>query len=242
MAGEYARYRPLYPDQLFAYLASIAPGHHLAWDCGTGNGQAAIKLAQFFDQVIATDASSDQLANAIPHQRVIYRVEAAEEPGLAPGTVELVTVATAVHWFDLPRFYQTVQQVAAPGGVLAVWCYHLPVIEPAVDRLLVRFYQDILAGYWPERFHYLDEKYRTLPFPFKELDPPGFEMQSEWDLDQLAGFLDSWSGSQRYRAAQGHSPLEPIWSELLEAWGDRCDCRLVRWPLHMRVGRVKPVG
>ncbi len=237
-AQVYAQYRPHYPSKLFVYLASIAPGRQMAWDCGTGNGQAAIELIKHFDRVVATDASSDQIAQALPHARIDYRVEPAEEVSLAADTVDLVTVAVAVHWFDLERFYREVRRTLKASGVLAVWTYHLPVIEPRVDQILTTYYAEILSGYWPERFRYVDDRYRTLPFPFKELQPPRFEMEAEWDLSQLVGFLESWSATQRYEQAKGHHPITLIWQELIAAWGEPERRRLIRWPLHLRIGKV----
>jgi SAM-dependent methyltransferase len=237
-AGDYARYRPQYPGELFGYLASIAPRRELAWDCGTGNGQAALGLAEHFDHVMATDASSEQLARAVPHERVEYRVERAEDVDLPLGSVDLVTVAVAVHWFDFDPFYAAVRRVLAPGGVLAVWTYHLPLIDPAIDPILERYYREVLAGYWPPRIEYLEQRYRTLPFPFDELTPPEFEMQADWDLEHLAGFLSSWSATQRYQAEEGEHPLRHVWPELTAAWGEAARPRHVRWPLHFRIGRV----
>lgn len=237
-AGEYARYRPSYPAELYEYLASIAPGRGLAWDCGTGNGQAALGLARYFSRVIATDASAEQVAHAVPHERVEYWVQPAEEVALEAGTVDLVTAAVAVHWFDLERFYTVVNGALAPQGVLAVWTYHLPVVEPEVDALLERYYREILAGYWPGRIEYLEQRYRTLPFPFTEVEPPELEMQADWDLDQLAGFLSSWSATQRYQSERGEHPLSLIWPDLLTAWGESRQVRRIHWPLFLRVGRV----
>lgn len=237
-AGDYARYRPHYPPELFEYLASIAPGNRLAWDCGTGNGQAAQELARHFSRVVATDASPEQIARAIPQERIEFRVERAEEVDLAAGSVDLVTVAIAVHWFDLEQFYPAVRRVLAPEGILAVWTYHLPVIEPAIDQILERYYRDVLAGYWPARIEYIEQRYRTLPFPFNELTPPDFDMQAEWDLDHLAGFLASWSATQRYQAEHGQHPLRLVWQELAQAWEAPHQQRRIRWPLYLRVGRV----
>jgi SAM-dependent methyltransferase len=238
-ALDYALYRPHYPAELFAYLASLVPKQRLAWDCGTGSGQAAIQLADHFKRVVATDASAEQIAHAFAHERIEYRVEPAEQPDLEANSVDLVTVAIAVHWFDLPRFYAAVRRVTIPNGILAVWTYHAPVIEPAVDSILLHYYREVLAGYWPERWRYVDERYQTLPFPFTELTPPGFEMQAEWNLDQLVGFLSSWSASQRYQAARGQHPVSGIWPALSEAWGIPEQHRLIRWPLYLRVGRVE---
>ena len=157
-----------------------------------------------------------------------------------PGSVELVTVAIAVHWFDLERFYAAVRRVVAPEGVLAVWTYHLPEIDPAVDPLIERYYGEVLAGYWPAPIQYIEDRYRTLPFPFKELEPPEMAMQADWPLDHLAGFLSSWSASQRYQAERGEHPLRPDLARNCRKPGV-CPTgpRRVRWPLHLRVGRVQ---
>lgn len=237
-AREYAQYRPHYPRELFDYLASISPSHQLAWDCGTGNGQAAQELVRYFNRVVATDASADQLAQAVPHDRIDYRVERAEEVSLENNSVDLVTVAVAVHWFDLEPFYETVRRVAVPNGILAAWTYHLPMIEPAIDRVLAHYYREVLDGYWPERIRYLDQRYQTLPFPFEELNPPDFEMQVEWDLEHIVGFLESWSATKRYRTERGQDPVGIIWSELAKTWGELSQQRIIRWPIYLRVGRI----
>jgi SAM-dependent methyltransferase len=236
-AQDYARYRPCYGPELFEYLASVAPARQLAWDCGTGNGQAAVELVKHFDRVVATDASAEQLAAAFPHERIEYRVERAEEPSLASASVDLVTVAIAVHWFDFDAFYREVRRVLTPGGAIAVGTYHLPVVDDGVDRALDRYYRQILAGYWPERIQFLEKRYVTLPFPFPELSPPAFKMEAEWDLGQLLGFLQSWSATRNYAREQGINPLKIIWPELSAAWGDASQPRAICWPLHMRVGR-----
>ncbi len=237
-ARDYARYRPQYPSGLFSYLASISPGRQLAWDCGTGNGQAARELARHFDRVYATDASADQIAQALRHERIEYRVERAEDVSLGDACVDLVTVAIAVHWFDLEPFYQAVRRVAKPQGILAVWMYDLPVIDPAIGRILEHYYSDVVAGYWPERFHFMAERYQTLPFPFEEIQPPAFEMRADWELAQVAGFLDSWSATRRYQKERGQHPVSQIWQELSDAWGEPTRRRTIRWPIYLRLGIV----
>jgi hypothetical protein len=157
---------------------------------------------------------------------------------IAPGSINLVTVAIAVHWFALEQFYAVVRRVLSPGGVLAVWTYHKPEIEPRIDEIFVHYYREVLAGFWPARWQYVDERYKTLPLPFTEIEPPPFDMQAEWDLGQLRGFLSSWSASQRYHAEQGASPLELINRQLEDAWGPAEMKHRIRWPLYMRVGRV----
>ena len=239
---QYAQYRPQYPDEIYAYLASMAPGHSLAWDCGTGNGQAAIGLAKYFDKVHATDASAEQIARAYPHAKVDYGMEPAEHVSLGASSTDLVTVAVAIHWFNFDEFYREVKRVLKPEGILAVWTYSLPKISPQIDSFVNQYYYEILSGYWPERIHYLEEEYKTIPFPFEEIVPPAFVMEINWNLIQFAGFLDSWSATQRYKAQKGHHPLEIIWPELIAAWGAENEPRLIRWPLHFRIGRNQSIS
>jgi SAM-dependent methyltransferase len=238
---QYAQYRPQYPNEIYAYLASIAPGHTLAWDCGTGNGQAAVGLAKYFDKVYATDASAEQIALAYTHNKVDYRVEHAEHVSLSASSTDLVTVAVAVHWFNFEEFYREVKRVLNPEGILAVWTYYVTEISPEIDQLVFRYYAEIVKDFWPERIRYLDERYQTIPFPFDEIAPPSFVMEINWNLIQFAGFLNSWSATQRYQAQMGHHPLEIIWPKLTVAWGDESKPRLIRWPLHFRIGRNKSI-
>lgn len=236
-AETYRRYRPAYPRELFAYLASIAPNRELAWDCGTGNGQAALGLVDYFDRVAATDASPEQVALAMSHSRIDYTVAPAEDSGLAPASVALGTVAVAVHWFNLERFYAEVRRVLTSKGVIAVWCYSLPSITPGIDTILRHFLQNTLADYWPQRFSYVKDQYRTLPFPYEELTPPAFSMDTAWDLTDVLGFLNSWSGTAAYEKRHRFNPVDLIRPELRREWG-RTKERILSWRLHMRVGRV----
>jgi len=236
----YAQHRPTYPDEVYAYLASIAPGRSLAWDCGTGNGQAAIGLANYFDRVYATDASAEQISRAQANDRVEYHVEPAEHVSLDDCSTDLVTVAVAVHWFNFDDFYREVRRVLKQDGILAVWTYSLTEISPEIDKVVREYYYDTLKGCWPERIHYLEERYETLPFPFDEIGSPSFAMERELTLAQFAGFLDSWSATQRYRELKGRHPLEIIWDEFLSTWGNENEPRLVRWPLYFRIGRNNP--
>lgn len=237
-ATDYARYRPGYPAALYEFLASLAPGYELAWDCGTGSGQAAVGLAEYFKKVIATDASREQIDHARPHLQVEYRIEPAEHTTLQANSVDLVTVGVAVHWFDFDPFYAEVRRVAKPGAVIAVWTYDYPIITPAVDSLISAFNGDALTGYWPERIHYLTAHYATLPFPFEPIPSPEFQMQSHWDLNDLIGFVSSWSATQRYLTKKGANALDGVWTDLEKAWGNRNERKWIRWPIYLRAGRV----
>src|SRR5436190_651141 len=170
-AADYAKFRPRYPDQLFDYLAGIAPDRAAAWDCGTGNGQAAVALAERFNHVLATDASAEQIANAAPHRRVTYRVATAEASGIESSSIDLITVAQALHWFDLEKFYSEVGRVLKSHGVITALAYDVLRIEPAIDAVVNHYYTDVIGAYWPPE-RALVEKFAELPFPFPEIAAP----------------------------------------------------------------------
>jgi len=238
-AACYAMARPNYPAELFAYLASLTPRRRLAWDCGTGNGQAAVGLANHFEQVIATDASAAQLDQAAAHERIAYRVCCAEDPDLAPGTADLITVAQALHWFRLDEFYVAAGRVAATHGLIAAWCYTLPRCDPQIDAVCDRFYRDVVGNDWPVGRHWIDARYQTIPFPFREISPvPEFACRREWLLAEYQAYVESWSAVQRYRRRTGYDPLKVIERELTAAWGDPARRRPIAWPIHLRVGAV----
>jgi SAM-dependent methyltransferase len=234
-AADYAKFRPRYRQKLFDYVGSIAPSRQLAWDCGTGNGQAAVGLASVFERVIATDASEKQIANAESHSRVEYHVAPSENSGIDSKTIDLIMVAQALHWFDLKRFYQEAQRVLEPDGVLVASAYNLLEIEPAIDKIVNRYYYEVVGPFWPPE-RVLVEQFANLPFPFQEIAPPTFEMTALWDLDQLLGYLRTWSSTQRFIAAKGADPIQEISEELGSAWGTAKSTKNVRWPLTLRVG------
>lgn len=237
LAAGYIQFRPRYPRELFGFLASLPERRQTAWDCGTGNGQAAVALAELFDDVVATDASSRQIANAELHPRITYVVAPAEEPPLASQSVDLVTVAQALHWFDLPRFYDRARRVGRGGSVLAAWCYGLAVISPDVDRVVEHLYHDILGAYWPPERRLVEERYATIAFPFEELPAPRFTMTAAWTLAEWIGYLGTWSSVQKYIERHGADPLNEVLDDLRDAWG-AAPTRQVEWPLSLRVGSI----
>ncbi|MEZ5615241.1 MAG: class I SAM-dependent methyltransferase [Rhodocyclaceae bacterium] len=236
-ATDYARFRPYYPDELFAWLSGLAPARGLAWDCGTGSGQAAVGLAAHFAHVIATDPSQSQLAHAEPHPRVEYRQAAAEAGPLETASADLVTVAQALHWFDLEKFYTEARRVLKPGGVIAAWTYTLLDAEAGIDELLTDFYRNVVGPYWPPERRMVDDRYRSLPFPFAPIAPPAFVIRTEWSRDDLLGYLGTWSATRAYVKATGRDPLGEFERRLLALWPEPERKKVLRWPLHLRVGR-----
>jgi ubiquinone/menaquinone biosynthesis C-methylase UbiE len=238
----YEAYRPTYPDALFGYLASLVAEHDLALDCATNNGQAALKLTPHFRSIVALDASPQQLALAPSHRQIIYTVALADRTPLPDGSVDLVTVASAFHWLDFPRFYAEVRRVAKPGGILACWGYKLPSVTPEVDAVLERLDAGVLRDFWLPETRLAVESYRTIQFPFDEMDAPPFRMIQEWNLDHFMGFLGTWSASIRYREQTKRDPIDKMRKELVGAWGVPGHARQVSWDLFMRVGRITTIA
>lgn len=241
-ASTYAARRPRYPEALFAWLAAQAPARGTAWDAGCGSGQASLGLAAHFGTVIASDPSAAQIAAASVHPRVHYRVEPAETPSLAAASVDLVSVAQALHWFDQERFHAAVRRVLRPGGVIAAWTYALCRVDAAVDAAYDRLYEPILGPYWPPERRHVESGYRELPFPWPPIAAPAFELSVRWNLDAYRGYLRSWSATQRYIDRHGSDPRALVDAELAAAWGDPAVEREVVFPLALRVGRAPTSG
>jgi len=237
VAGLYASARPTYPDALFAYLAGLSPGRERAWDCGTGSGQAARALAAHFREVIATDASPAQLAEAIADPKIAYRVAAAERSGIEPESVDLLTVAQALHWFNLPSFYDEARRVMRPGGVVAIWGYVAATLDdPALTATLHHFHYDIAGPYWPHERAIIESGYQMVPFPFGEVAPPAFEMFTDWTLTDLMNYVRTWSAVGQLAAAGRGEELSALERALKASWGDPARRRRVSWPIKLRVG------
>jgi SAM-dependent methyltransferase len=237
-AADYAKFRPHYPAQLFEYLASIAPAHELAWDCATGNGQAATGLAAHFQKVIATDASAQQIESARPHPNVSYQVAPAEASGIEPDSVDLILVAQALHWFDMNRFFTEAKRVSRQAGILAISTYLHLTIAPEVDSIISKFYHETTGPFWPPERELVETNFESVHFPFDELTPRKFEMREQWSVDQLTGYLRTWSATKKFIGARGFDPVDPLMKELQAVWPSAPGPHRVTWPLHLRVFRV----
>jgi len=237
VAKQYAEARPTYPAALFDWLADAAPARDLAWDAGAGSGQASLALAERFARIQASDISAAQLASMPPHAHIATHV--GDTSGLPDSAADLVTVAQALHWFDLDAFYAEVRRVLKPGGVIAVWSYGLlrtddDALTAAVDHL----HNDIVGPYWPPERHDVENGYANLTFPFARIDIPAFQMTAQWDLHRLLGYFRSWSATARMEKATGENPIDGYAPVLQALWGDPRQPRNLAWPLMVRAGKV----
>jgi SAM-dependent methyltransferase len=236
-AAAYAAHRPAYPVALVDFLAAIAPRRSLAWDCGCGSGQLSVLLADRFERVIATDASAEQIAQATPHPNVHYRCAPAEASGLPDATVDLASAAQAAHWFDLNAYYAEVKRVARPGAIVALVTYGIMTVDDAVDPVIRHFYADVLAPYWPPERRHVDDGYRSLWFPFDEVQAPKLDIRVDWMLTDVIGYVETWSAVRAMEKAEARASLAALRRDLTRAWGSDATVRPVRWPLALRVGR-----
>lgn len=234
-AALYLQFRPTYPESLFDWIQSVARNHEAVWDCATGSGQAAVGLTRIFRRVVATDASEKQIAMAEPNPAIDYRVANAYESGLPDSSVDAVTVAQAIHWFDHGPFFQEAKRVMRAGAVIVVWGYGDPVIDnPRLDRIVHNYNRGTIESYWrPERNLILDGL-RTILFPFDEIPSPVMTMEREWTLPELAGYMRTWSATASYAEKHGGDPVAAVEAELEKNWGP--GTHVVRWPLYIRAG------
>ncbi len=247
---EYASSRPTYPRALFEFIVGLVNEKNLAWDCATGNGQSAAVLADYFNQVVASDISAKQLDNAQQRSNIRYQIFPAERSLLEDNSVNLITVAQALHWFDFDRFYSEAKRVLKKredgktgGGIIAAWSYGLHTISPDIDKITYHLYKDILGDkYWPVERKYVEAKYETIPFPFEPIPTPQFQLKLEWNLSELLGYFRSWSSVQKFIEKNNYNPVNEIREILETAWGgiDRAsEKRIVTWPLYVKLGKLK---
>lgn len=234
-SSSYAKYRPTYPQELYQFLKEKLDETEKAWDCGTGNGQVAGALAKFFKEVQASDISQQQLNNAIRQPNIHYSVQTAEKTNFPDNSFDLISVAQAIHWFNFEAFYKEVARVLKPDGIIAVIGYSLFKSNPKTNEVILKFYHDIVGPFWDEERKYLDEKYKTIPFPFIEIESPRFEQEYQWTFTHLIGYLKTWSAVKHYEKANGENPVDLIEEELKATFGAK---NKVVFPILFRLGKL----
>jgi SAM-dependent methyltransferase len=234
-ASDYAKYRPSYPPELFEYLKTLVNEHHVAWDAGTGNGQAAVELAKFFERVIATDPSEKQLKAALPRENISYLCEPAEAPSFSE-KVNLVTVAQAFHWFRHADFAEAVKKISAKDCHLVVWSYAITCVGKDVDPLVEKLYNGLLGPFWEKERLHVENGYRKIEMPFQEITAPKMNLKVQWTKEQFSGYLKTWSALQTYLKSNAGEKPAALLQEIEKAFGN--DVREVSWPLNMRVWKI----
>lgn len=234
-ASQYAAFRPTYPNALYDYLFSQVKNFDCAWDAGTGNGQVARDLSKKFKKVFATDISDKQIENAVRAENILYSV-AAETTSFPEKSFDLICVAQAIHWFDSEKFYSEVKRVAKPGALLAIWGYGLLTIDARIDPIVKDFYKNIVGSFLDKERRLIDEEYQTISFPFGEMKAPSFSFSFQWSLEELQGYLTTWSAVQKFMKEKNFNPVNELIEKIMPHWYTP---RLtINFPLFTRIGSV----
>jgi ubiquinone/menaquinone biosynthesis C-methylase UbiE len=234
----YARYRPTYPKELYEYILSFVKEKNTAWDCATGNGQAAVVLADHFKKVIATDISAAQIEKATLKDNIEYLVCPAESTPFKENTFDLVTVAQAYHWIKWDEFRKEVTRVSKPRAVIAAWTYNRNKIgDKKIDDAILSFYENITKPYWDYERKYVEELYATVEFDYELLPVKQFETILNWQREDMIGYISSWSAIQKYIKTNGYSPIPIIEEELNKFWPEG-EVKKVNFPIYLKLGRV----
>ena len=233
----YAQFRPDYPKEIYDFIFDHLSSNESAWDCATGSGQIATYLADYFQEVIATDISSEQLSHAPERANIRYKEASAEKSGLPANHFDLITVGQAIHWFDIEAFYNEVRRVGKSEALLAVIGYGMVRVNEKVNPLIDDLYERAFSAYFNENRKYLDQHYRTLPFPFDEIEAPEFYHTINWSLADLEGYFNSWSAVQKVKSEQGYNPAA-ITVQELEQMLENHENIQVTFPVFMRLGRI----
>jgi ubiquinone/menaquinone biosynthesis C-methylase UbiE len=236
-SDKYAKYRPTYPSDLFDYINSIVQDKQNAWDCGTGNGQVAYELAKTFDNVFATDISQSQIDNALQADNIFYSVQPAEKTNFDNELFDLIVVAQAIHWFDFDKFYTEVKRTAKENALLCIVGYGKSKISEKIDNVINDFHDNVIGKYWDKERKYIDEKYKTIPFPFDEMQTPNFVNTQRWTLEHLIGYLNTWSAVKHFIKQNGYNPIDKLQSEIEQLWNNE-QTKQVHFPLLLRIGRI----
>jgi ubiquinone/menaquinone biosynthesis C-methylase UbiE len=230
----YANYRPWYPTALYEFIMKHCKPRVAAWDCGTGNGQVAMELSRYFQRIYASDISPNQIQNAYWDNKITYKVEAAEDCSFPDKSFNLIMVAQAIHWFDIEKFYAQVNRTLKPKGLLVIAGYGRVQVDESTDKVIQELYSDILGDYWDTDRIYIEQQYKTIPFPFKEIIAPEMFIESDWSLEQLLGYLGTWSSIQNKQ-----NPIQKIEKKLTKAWGNS-ETKAISFPVFVRMGKKIP--
>jgi ubiquinone/menaquinone biosynthesis C-methylase UbiE len=237
-ADLYAKYRPAYPKELYDHILSFVNNKDTAWDCATGNGQAAVVLADHFKKVVATDISAPQINKAVRKENIEYLVCPAESTPFADNSFDLVTVAQAYHWLKWDAFKKEVTRVSKPGAVIAVWMYggHR-TDDSTINEISRNFYENITRPYWESERKYVDENYATADFDYELLPTKEFRIILQWNRKDWLGYISTWSAVQKYSKINGHSPIAIIDKKTKNLWPDD-EVKKVIFPVYLKLGRV----
>lgn len=238
VSNEYQKFRPHYPPELFNFIYSHVKNFEAAWDCGTGNGQAAVELSKKFKEVTASDFSIKQIQHAFIRDNIQYHNLRSEETEFPDSYFDLITAAQSVHWFNFEKYFNEVKRTGKNGSIIAVWGYGLPEIEKEINILILNFYENILKDFWDERRIHVEKKYKSIPFPFNEIPSPEFNMKTKWTFENFCGFIKSWSSVNTYIKLKKEDPTKEFFIKLSGLW-EKEENKEINFPIFLRIGKIE---
>lgn len=235
-ASSYSKFRPTYPDELYNFLYKHCPAHLQALDCATGNGQVAFELSKCFERVEATDISQSQIAHARQAPNIHYSVQRAEQTSFPYANFDLITVGQAYHWFDFEAFGREANRILKPGGIVAIWSYHLFRFNNHLDQMIDDFYSNVTGPYWDNERKWVDDYYKNVPFHFEEIKTDfSFDIEKSFSLADFEGYFNTWSAVRHMIKQEGHNPVDELMLKVRPVWKE--DEYKATFPGFIRLGK-----
>lgn len=230
--------RPSYGSEIYSHISSLLKDNQKAWDCACGSGQATIEVAKFVDYVIGTDPDPSQLEKGAIAGNVDYLRASETVETFGEESIDLVTVATGIHWINRPKFYKEVERVLKKGGVLATWGYTGVDLNSEIDAVIKGIVKTHLMPYYPKEILIAFNGYQDIELPMNKIQSPNFDVVHNWDFEKLMNYIQSFTAMQRYLKTHGKSAVSLFRDELLEAWGgDKTSIKNLTWELHTNFSR-----
>jgi len=222
---------------LYDFIFANTSRRSVAWDCACGNGQVAKDLSPDFNLVHGTDISQKQLDNAFQANNIKYSMSPSEKSPFAEGTFDLITVGQAVHWFKIREFFAEAGRVGKSGSTIAVWGYGLLRVNGEIDEVLSDFYFNVVGPYWDPERKLIDEQYSKIQFPFARIAAPDLEFSFHWTLDELSGYLSTWSSVQKFIKERNQNPVPGVIDKLVPLW--KTEREKIVFPMFVMLGRIQ---
>ena len=234
-ASDYASYRPEYPESLAEFLSEQVPTKSIAVDVACGSGQLTKSLGAYFDEVYGFDASAEQIDKAMAQSNITYAVAQAESLPLADNSVDIITIAQALHWFDIDSFWQEANRIGKNNSIIAAICYNLCKVSDELNPLITEFYES-LKPYWAAERSLVETAYSTINFPFEELPSPPFFIRQNWNCSQFLSYISTWSAVKESEKNNETHFLD--FKKTLQSLWDFAEYKEIIFPVSMRLGRI----
>jgi ubiquinone/menaquinone biosynthesis C-methylase UbiE len=245
----YSQARPSYPIELVEKIIEFmkeknVDSFDLAVDVGCGNGQATHLFSPYFKNTFGYDVSENQIKEAKKtsmDDKISFYVSPSEKLPLKNDSVSLVTVAAAIHWFNLDKFYAECNRILRPNGVLAIFAYFLPTVtntsKPDLLSKKIEDFLKVLRPYFAKEIEIIEQRYKTVKPPFNEIQRDIlFKNELKWKIEHLIKFLETLSGYQSFNIKNpGNNFIKSFRMDILEIVKDEVDAENIELTVNFEV-------